>query len=119
MAVNLSNVFNLWNQILKKIKEVQAKKLVDKPAPPIVKKEQIEEIKKEEKEQKKGQIAEIKDKEVEELEEAEEKEIEKEKGVIIEEINMREDLPQCKVQNLITELVYDEIFFCYLDNQKC
>jgi predicted Zn-dependent peptidase len=37
-----------------------------------------------------------------------EKEIEKEKGVIIEEINMREDLPQYKVQNLITELVYGD-----------
>lgn len=37
-----------------------------------------------------------------------EKEIEKEKGVIIEEINMREDLPQAKVQNLITELVYGD-----------
>jgi predicted Zn-dependent peptidase len=35
-------------------------------------------------------------------------EIEKEKGVIIEEINMREDLPQYKVQNLITELVYGD-----------
>ncbi len=34
------------------------------------------------------------------------KEIEKEKGVIIEEINMYEDLPQYKVQNLITSLVY-------------
>lgn len=33
-------------------------------------------------------------------------EIEKEKGVIIEEINMREDLPQAKVQNLIIDLVY-------------
>jgi predicted Zn-dependent peptidase len=37
-----------------------------------------------------------------------ESEIEKEKGVIIEEINMREDLPQYKVQNLITELVYGD-----------
>ncbi|MFA7252740.1 MAG: pitrilysin family protein [Candidatus Paceibacterota bacterium] len=37
-----------------------------------------------------------------------EREIEKEKGVIIEEINMREDLPQYKVQNLITELVYGD-----------
>lgn len=37
-----------------------------------------------------------------------EKEIEKEKGVIIEEINMYEDLPQYKVQNLITELVYGD-----------
>jgi len=35
-------------------------------------------------------------------------EIEKEKGVIIEEINMREDLPQYKVQNLINELVYGD-----------
>jgi predicted Zn-dependent peptidase len=35
-----------------------------------------------------------------------ESEIEKEKGVIIEEINMYEDLPQRKVQNLIMELVY-------------
>ena len=35
-------------------------------------------------------------------------EIEKEKGVIIEEINMREDIPQYKVQNLITELVYGD-----------
>jgi predicted Zn-dependent peptidase len=35
-------------------------------------------------------------------------EIEKEKGVIIEEINMYEDLPQRKVQNLITELVYGD-----------
>ncbi len=35
-----------------------------------------------------------------------EKELEKEKGVIIEEINMYEDLPQRKVQNLIMELVY-------------
>ena len=37
-----------------------------------------------------------------------EKEIEKEKGVIIEEINMYEDLPQRKVQNLIMELVYGD-----------
>lgn len=37
-----------------------------------------------------------------------ESELEKEKGVIIEEINMREDLPQYKVQNLITELVYGD-----------
>lgn len=37
-----------------------------------------------------------------------EQEIEKERGVIIEEINMREDLPQYKVQNLITELVYGD-----------
>jgi predicted Zn-dependent peptidase len=37
-----------------------------------------------------------------------EKEIEKEKGVIIEEINMREDMPQYKVQNLIAELVYGD-----------
>jgi len=36
------------------------------------------------------------------------KEIEKEKGVIIEEINMREDLPQHKVHNLIMELVYGD-----------
>ena len=36
------------------------------------------------------------------------KEIEKEKGVIIEEINMYEDLPQRKVQNLIMELVYGD-----------
>jgi predicted Zn-dependent peptidase len=35
-------------------------------------------------------------------------EIEKEKGVIIEEINMYEDLPQRKVQNLISELVYGD-----------
>jgi predicted Zn-dependent peptidase len=35
-------------------------------------------------------------------------EIEKEKGVILEEINMYEDLPQRKVQNLITELVYGD-----------
>lgn len=37
-----------------------------------------------------------------------EKEIEKEKGVIIEEINMYEDLPQYKVQNLINSLVYGD-----------
>ena len=37
-----------------------------------------------------------------------EKEIEKEKGVIVEEINMREDLPQYKAQNLIMELVYGD-----------
>lgn len=37
-----------------------------------------------------------------------EKEIEKEKGVILEEINMYEDLPQRKVQNLIMELVYGD-----------
>ena len=36
------------------------------------------------------------------------KEIEKEKGVIIEEINMYEDLPQYKVQNLIINLVHDD-----------
>ncbi len=36
------------------------------------------------------------------------KEIEKEKGVILEEINMYEDLPQYKVQNLINELVYGD-----------
>jgi predicted Zn-dependent peptidase len=35
-------------------------------------------------------------------------EIEKEKGVIIEEINMREDIPQAKVQNLIMEVVYGD-----------
>ncbi|MBI3631926.1 MAG: insulinase family protein [Candidatus Vogelbacteria bacterium] len=35
-----------------------------------------------------------------------ENEIEKEKGVVIEEINMYEDLPQRKVQDLITELLY-------------
>jgi predicted Zn-dependent peptidase len=35
-------------------------------------------------------------------------EIEKEKGVIIEEINMREDLPQYKVQNVFMELVYGD-----------
>jgi len=37
-----------------------------------------------------------------------EKEIEKEKGVIIEEINMIEDLPQHKVQYLLLELVYGD-----------
>lgn len=37
-----------------------------------------------------------------------ENEIEKEKGVILEEINMYEDLPQRKVQNLIMELVYGD-----------
>jgi len=37
-----------------------------------------------------------------------EKEIEKEKGVIIEEINMYEDLPQRKVENLIMELIYGD-----------
>ena len=37
-----------------------------------------------------------------------ENEIQKEKGVIIEEINMREDIPQHKVQNLISELVYGD-----------
>ncbi|MBI3633164.1 MAG: insulinase family protein [Candidatus Vogelbacteria bacterium] len=37
-----------------------------------------------------------------------EKEIEKEKGVVIEEINMYEDLPQRKVQDLITELLYGD-----------
>jgi len=37
-----------------------------------------------------------------------ENEIEKEKGVIIEEINMYEDLPQYKVQNLIMKLVYGD-----------
>jgi predicted Zn-dependent peptidase len=35
-----------------------------------------------------------------------EKEIEKEKGVIIEEINMYEDLPQRKVQVVFTDLLY-------------
>ncbi len=38
----------------------------------------------------------------------EEREIEKEKGVVIEEINMYEDLPQKKVQDLITELLYGD-----------
>ena len=37
-----------------------------------------------------------------------EKEIEKEKGVIIEEINMYEDLPPRKVQELFMELVYGD-----------
>jgi predicted Zn-dependent peptidase len=37
-----------------------------------------------------------------------EKEIEKEKGVITEEINMREDLPQHKVQILMNDLVYGD-----------
>ena len=37
-----------------------------------------------------------------------EDEIKKEKGVIIEEINMYEDLPQYKVHNLINELVYGD-----------
>lgn len=37
-----------------------------------------------------------------------EKEIEKEKGVIIEEINMYEDLPQRKVTELFMELVYGD-----------
>jgi len=37
-----------------------------------------------------------------------EAEIEKEKGVIIEEINMYEDVPQRKVQNLISKLVYGD-----------
>lgn len=36
-----------------------------------------------------------------------EKEIEKEKGVIIEEINMYEDMPHRHVQDLILELLYD------------
>ncbi len=35
-------------------------------------------------------------------------EIEKEKGVVIEEINMYEDLPQKKVGDLITELLYGD-----------
>ena len=35
-------------------------------------------------------------------------EIEKEKGVVIEEINMYEDLPQKKVQDLVTELLYGD-----------
>ena len=38
----------------------------------------------------------------------EEKEIEKEKGVIIEEINMYEDLPMRKVHENLTELVYGD-----------
>lgn len=37
-----------------------------------------------------------------------EKEIEKEKGVVIEEINMYEDLPQRKVQDLIISLLYGD-----------
>ncbi|PIR04987.1 MAG: hypothetical protein COV57_01515 [Candidatus Liptonbacteria bacterium CG11_big_fil_rev_8_21_14_0_20_35_14] len=37
-----------------------------------------------------------------------EKEIEKERGVIIEEINMYEDLPQRKVQELFTEVLYGD-----------
>ena len=37
-----------------------------------------------------------------------EKEIEKEKGVIIEEINMYEDLPQRKVEELFGELLYGD-----------
>ncbi len=37
-----------------------------------------------------------------------EAEIEKEKGVVIEEINMYEDLPQRKVQDLLTELLYGD-----------
>jgi len=37
-----------------------------------------------------------------------EKEMNKEKGVIIEEINMYEDLPQAKVQDLILKLVYGD-----------
>jgi predicted Zn-dependent peptidase len=37
-----------------------------------------------------------------------EKELEKEKGVITEEINMYEDLPQYKVQNLMMALVYGD-----------
>jgi predicted Zn-dependent peptidase len=35
-------------------------------------------------------------------------EIEKEKGVILEEINMYEDVPQRKVQNLLMDLVYGD-----------
>ncbi|MDO8493344.1 MAG: pitrilysin family protein [bacterium] len=35
-------------------------------------------------------------------------EIEKEKGVVIEEINMYEDLPQRKVQDLVIELLYGD-----------
>ena len=38
----------------------------------------------------------------------EEKEIEKEKGVICEEINMYEDLPQRKVDEVFTELLYGD-----------
>jgi predicted Zn-dependent peptidase len=37
-----------------------------------------------------------------------EKEIEKEKGVICEEINMYEDLPQAKVEEVFTELLYGD-----------
>lgn len=37
-----------------------------------------------------------------------EKEIEKEKGVIVEEINMYEDLPQHRVQDLILETLYGD-----------
>ena len=37
-----------------------------------------------------------------------EAEMEKEKGVIIEEINMYEDLPQMKVQNVFQELLYGD-----------
>lgn len=37
-----------------------------------------------------------------------EQEIEKEKGVVVEEINMYEDLPQRKVQDLITKLLYGD-----------
>ncbi|MEK7464512.1 MAG: pitrilysin family protein [Patescibacteria group bacterium] len=37
-----------------------------------------------------------------------EAEIEKEKGVIIEEINMYEDVPQRKIQDLFTELLYGD-----------
>ncbi len=37
-----------------------------------------------------------------------EKEIEKEKGVVIEELNMYEDLPMRKVGNLFTELLYGD-----------
>ncbi|MBI5140438.1 MAG: insulinase family protein [Candidatus Vogelbacteria bacterium] len=37
-----------------------------------------------------------------------EKEIEKEKGVVVEEINMYEDLPQRKVEDLIIELLYGD-----------
>ncbi|MEI8339066.1 MAG: pitrilysin family protein [bacterium] len=36
------------------------------------------------------------------------KEIEKEKGVIVEEINMYEDLPQRKVEEVFTELLYGD-----------
>ncbi|MBI5733157.1 insulinase family protein [Candidatus Jorgensenbacteria bacterium] len=38
----------------------------------------------------------------------EEQEIEKEKGVIIEELNMYEDIPQRKVQELFMEIVYGD-----------